>query len=37
MVLRLVLACFALEKGRDLDDDGRESEAGEKGLGLDGC
>ena len=37
MVLRLLLACFALEKEKNLDEKSREGVAGVTGMGLDGC
>ena len=37
MVLHLLLACFSLEKEKDLNKKSREREAGAKGIGLDGC
>ena len=37
MVLRLLLACLSLEKEKDLDEESRERDAGDKRMGLDGC
>ena len=37
MVLHLFLACFALEKEKNLNEKRREGVAGARGMGLDGC